>query len=78
MMKYADDTNLLLFEKDWENLRNTVKTKLINVNTWIYANKLSLNVQETIVSVKDNEQNCFYKTKKLFVCVIMKCVFFDY
>ena len=45
---FADDTNLLAADDNIHDLINTVNSELLNVSTWLNANKLSLNVDKTI------------------------------
>lgn len=44
---YADDTNLLLFDKDITSLHATIHTQLNLINTWIKCNELKLNISKT-------------------------------
>ena len=52
----ADDTNLFLSDKDIGNLYKTINQELKQVNLWLTANKLSLNVYMT--------QFMIFKSKK--------------
>ena len=52
----ADDTNLFLSDKDIGNLYKTMNQELKQVNLWLTANKLSLNVNMT--------QFMIFKSKK--------------
>ena len=52
----ADDTNLFLSDKDISNLYKTINQELKQVNFWLTANKLSLNVNMT--------QFMIFKSKK--------------
>ena len=43
---YADDTNVIMSGNDLESLIQSVKSELCLLNTWLKANKLSLNVNK--------------------------------
>ena len=44
---YADDTSVIMSGNDLENLIQSVNSELCLLNTWLKANKLSLNVNKT-------------------------------
>ena len=44
---YADDTSVIMSGNDLESLIQSVKSELYLLNTWLKANKLSLNVNKT-------------------------------
>ena len=44
---FADDTNLFLTHRDPQTLVDTLNKELVSVQSWIYANKLSLNIDKT-------------------------------
>ena len=44
---FADDTNLLHFSKSITKLNKYVNLDMKNLNDWLNANKISLNVQKT-------------------------------
>jgi len=44
---FADDTNIFFSSDSYEILYNLANIDLENVNSWLIANKLSLNVNET-------------------------------
>ena len=44
---FADDSNLFYSDKDLEHLEETVNQELSKINTWLCANKLSLNIDKT-------------------------------
>jgi len=44
---FADDTNLFIQGRDLDVLENKVNTELEKIISWLYANKLSLNVGKT-------------------------------
>ena len=60
----ADDTNLFLSDKDIGNLYKTMNQELKQVNLWLTANKLSLNVNMT--------QFMIFKSKKKGNCLMVK------
>ena len=60
----ADDTNLFLRDKDIVNLYKTMNQELKQVNLWLTANKLSLNVNMT--------QFMIFKSKKKGNCLMVK------
>ena len=44
---YADDTSVIMSGNDLENQIQSVNSELCLLNTWLKANKLSLNVNKT-------------------------------
>ena len=44
---YADDTNITFHSRDLTELEDTMNMELINLNTWLTSNKLSLNIAKT-------------------------------
>ena len=44
---YADDTSVIISGSDLESLIQSVNSELCLLNTWLKANKLSLNVNKT-------------------------------
>jgi len=60
----ADDTNLFLSDKGISNLYKTMNQELKQVNLWLTANKLSLNVNMT--------QFMIFKSKKKGNCLMVK------
>ena len=44
---FADDTNLFSKHKSLSSLEAIINVELINVNSWLCANKLSLNVEKS-------------------------------
>ena len=44
---FADDANLFLSNKKLDALESTLNTELKHVQTWLQANKLSLNVEKS-------------------------------
>ena len=54
---FADDSNLFYSHSDPNVLIRTVNEELKNVTQWIYANKLSLNINKTKVMLFSNSLN---------------------
>jgi len=44
---FADDSNLFYSDKDLQPLEETINRELVEMNTWLCANKLSLNIDKT-------------------------------
>ena len=44
---FADDSTLFCSDKDFQHLEETVNQELREINTWLCANKLSLNIDKT-------------------------------
>ena len=44
---FADDTNILINDKDPLELQNTLNTELKKIESWLTVNKLSLNIEKT-------------------------------
>jgi len=44
---FADDTNVIASDKNWENLEKKLNGELCRLTEWFIANKLSLNVKKT-------------------------------
>jgi len=44
--RFADDANLFYENKSLHILKNRINSELINVQTWLSANKLSLNIEK--------------------------------
>ena len=44
---FADDSNLFYSDKDLQHLEETVNQELNEINAWLCANKLSLNIDKT-------------------------------
>ena len=44
---YADDTSISLAAANVSDLENKINRELINLNRWLKANKLSLNIAKT-------------------------------
>ena len=44
---YADDTNITFHSRDLSELEDAMNAELINLNTWLKSNKVSLNIAKT-------------------------------
>ena len=44
---FADDSNLFYEHKNLSTLQNIINTELLNIHTWLCANKLSLNIEKS-------------------------------
>jgi len=53
---YADDTNIILHNKDFNTLTENANTELCNINNWFAANRLSLNIQKSTYMIFHNPQ----------------------
>lgn len=51
---FADDTNLFIFGKSFQEISATTNNLLRNLNEWFVANKLSLNIEKTSYSSFSN------------------------
>ena len=47
LILFADDTNLLLHDKDLQNLMSNANTEIQKISDWLKVNKLSLNIKKT-------------------------------
>ena len=54
---FADDTNILYSDKEIDNVQSTVNKELDKIHSWLYTNKLSINLTKTnfIVFSKSNK-----------------------
>ena len=68
---YADDTNITFHSHDLSELEDAVNAELINLNTWLQSNKLSLNIAKTELMVIGPRQRLatFSETNDLNVFV---------
>jgi len=56
---FADDTNLLYADKNPKSLEYTVKDELFKLYDWLIANKLSLNIKKSIITLYfDQDKKC--------------------
>ena len=44
---FADDANLFYEHKSLQQLQENINSELINIHTWLCANKLSLNIEKS-------------------------------
>ena len=66
---YADDTALILSEKELDTLNKNVSKELIKVENWLNKNKLSINLAKTkYMLIKPNIKN-FTKTNNIVIYV---------
>ena len=54
---FADDTNLFHTNKSVKNLNKLVNGNMNQLNNWLSANKISINVEKTETAVKRNRAN---------------------
>ena len=68
---YADDTNITFHSHDLSELEDAMNAELINLNTWLQSNKLSLNTAKTELMVIGSRQRhaTFSETNDLNVFV---------
>ena len=68
---YADDTNITFHSHDLSELEDAMNAELINLNTWLQSNKLSLNIAKTELMVIGSRQRLatFSETNDLNVFV---------
>ena len=78
---FDDDTNLLHFNKSITKLDKYVNLDMKNLNDWLYANKISLNVQKTELVIlkhqrkkKDSEIKAKVNRKRLYTFDSVKYV----
>ena len=72
---YADDTNITFHSRDLTELEDTMNMELINLNTWLTSNKLSLNIAKTefmvigsrqrLATFENHDLNIFVNDKKI-------------
>ena len=62
---FADDTNLLHFNKSIDKLNKLVNLDMKNLATWLNANKISLNVQKTELVIFKNKKKMLVKPIKI-------------
>ena len=70
---YADDTNITFHSRNLTELEDTMNRELINLNTWLTSNKLSLNIAKTefmvigsrqrLATFENNDLNIFIDKK---------------
>ena len=72
---YAHDTNITFQSRDLTELEDKMNMELINLNTWLTSNKLSLNIVKTefmvigsrqrLATFNDNDLKVFVNDKKI-------------
>ena len=72
---YVDDTNITFHSRDLTELEDTMNMELINLNTWLTSNKLSLNIAKTefmvigsrqrLATFENHDLNIFVNDKKI-------------
>ena len=65
MHHFADDTNLIHFNKSIKKLNKLVNLDMKNLATWLNANKISLNVQKTELVIFKNIRKILEKPIKI-------------
>ena len=43
---FADDTSILILNKNLEELETIVNSELVNISDWLISNKLTLNISK--------------------------------
>jgi hypothetical protein len=67
---YADDTNISFQSSNLTDLEEIMNTKLSSLNTWLNANRLSLNITKTKFMVFGSRQRLMYHdVNNLNICV---------
>ena len=71
---FADDTNITFHSRDLTELEDKMNMELINLNTWLTSNKLSLNIAKTefmvigsrqrLATFDNNDLNVFLMTRR--------------
>ena len=54
---YADDTHLTYADNDICSLEASLNQDLLNINNWLLANKLTLNMTKTEFMLSDQDKN---------------------
>ena len=54
---FADDANLFYEHKSLQQLQENINSELINIHTWLCANKLSLNIEKSNFTLFHSPQN---------------------
>ena len=69
---YADDINITIAHDSFGNLQPLLNNKLLNINNWLVANKLSLNVAKTECMVIGSRQKPKLIILSVSVLIIMR------
>ena len=77
---FADDTNVLFLNNSIKKLNKLVIGDLKYLDNWLYANKISLNVNETEIVIFKYNQMKFEGDLKMKLCGkrLQNCVVKDY
>ena len=65
---YADDTNGFISGRDIDSLIDKMNQELDKLVTWLYVNKLKLNVKKTHFMIFTSGKKQVHYSKKLFIC----------
>ena len=67
---YADDTNISMQSNNLSELENLMNAEIANLNTWLEANKLSLNIAKTGFMIIGSRQRLSnFDNQNVEVCV---------
>ena len=67
---YADDTNISMESNNHSELENLMNAEIANLNTWLEANKLSLNIAKTEFMIIGSRQRLStFDNQNVEVCV---------
>jgi hypothetical protein len=68
---YADDTNISMQSNNLSELENLLNAEIANLNTWLEANKLSLNVAKTefMILIGFRQRLSTFDNQNVEVCV---------
>ena len=67
---YADDTNISMQSNNLSELENLMNAEIANLNTWLEANKLSLNIAKTEFMIIGSRQRLStFDNQNVEVCV---------
>ena len=67
---YADDTNISMQSNNLSELENLMNAEIANLNTWLEANKLSLNIAKTEFMIIGSRQRLStFDNQNMEVCV---------
>lgn len=61
---FADDTSISISDRSLADLQTMINCRLENINCWLRANRLSLNVAKTEFMIIDTHQRTLAKIKK--------------
>ena len=55
---FADDTTVFASDSDINNVHDTMNRELVGVDSWLKANRLSLNICKTSYMIISNQKKC--------------------